>query len=113
MTNAFKPGQSGNQGGRPRKDSFIIGEEELLSMRKLLTKHSKEAVKNVIDLMIEAKKNGDKEQLLKLSTWIVDKTIVVQRELERKRTPADKKGSDDEDETPKGGATLSLSVVQK
>lgn len=75
----FQPGQSGNPSGRPRKDK--TPDAELLKMQKLLRKHTVEAVQKVIQLMQNAQ---TPEMQLKTSTWIVDKCLVVDKEVERR-----------------------------
>lgn len=70
---------SPNPAGRPRKDK--TPDAELLKMQKLLRKHTVEAVQKVIQLMQNAQ---TPEMQLKTSTWIVDKCLVVDKEVERR-----------------------------
>lgn len=87
---------SPNPGGRPRKDR--TPEADLRTMLKLLKKHTVEAVEKVVEVMQAA---DTPELKLKTATWVVDKRIAVERELER-ITGA--KGVDDlpeEEEKPK------------
>lgn len=99
-----------NTGGRPRKDSLIIGEEELRKMRKILTKHTEEACLILTNAMVTANTKGDVAEAVKLAMMVLDKTITVQRELERKgagNTRRQQQNRDD-DEAGQRGAVLSL-----
>lgn len=96
----WKPGQSGNLGGRPRKDT-VDNLDDLRKIEKLLRKATPEAVKILIKLMQEAQTPEAKH---KFATTVIDKLVVVTKELDRKedrkagtKTPA----SQDDDEKPK------------
>lgn len=97
---SFKPGFSGNPNGRPRKDQ-ADSIEDLKKSEKLLRKAIPEAVKILIKTMQEATSPEAKQ---KAATVVIDKFVVVSKELDRKedreagtKTPI----SQDDDDKPK------------
>lgn len=77
----WKPGQTGNPTGRPRKDRDKVGDAELSKMKKLLDKHSSEAVQKIVRIM---QNPPTPEMEMKASAWIVDKKLAVDKEVERR-----------------------------
>lgn len=110
----WKPGQTGNPNGRPRKDRDKISDPELRKLKKLLDKHTVEAVQKIITIMQTAQ---TPELQIKTATLIIDRKIAVDKEIERREDKADAKGaSGDErqdeavDKKPKA-PVLSLKMV--
>lgn len=97
----WKQGQpSPNPGGRPRKDT-VDNLDDLRKIEKLLRKATPEAVKILIKLMQDAQTPEAKH---KFATTVIDKLVVVTKELDRKedrkagtKTPI----AQDDDEKPK------------
>lgn len=93
----WEKGRTGNPNGRPRKDK--TPDAELLKMQKLLRKHTVEAVQKVIQIMQTAQ---TPELQLKTSTWVVEKCLVVDREVERRGVGA----APEPEEKPKQSAPV-------
>ena len=86
----WKPGQTGNPNGRPRKDRDKISDPELRKLKKLLDKHTVEAVQKIITIMQTAQ---TPELQIKTATLIIDRKIAVDKEIERREDKADTKGA--------------------
>lgn len=90
----WKPGQTGNPSGRPRKDRDKIGDADLTKMKKLLDKSSVEAVQKIIGIL---QNPPTPDMGMRAAVWIVDKKLAVDKEVERRK---EKLGIDD---NPAGG----------
>ena len=103
-----------NRRGRPRKDAEPLGVADLRRLSKLLHSLTPKAVQKIVALM-EAQNTKD-EVVLKAALSLIQNSVIVQREYDRKTGGGNVPDRDDDtntesDKEPKA-TTLSLRVIQ-
>lgn len=107
----WQKGQTGNPNGRPRKDRDKISDPELRKMKKLLDKHTVEALQKIITIMQTA---TTPDLQIKTATLLIDRKLVVDKEIERREDRAEARGEGVEppsEEKPKA-PVFSLTMVK-
>lgn len=108
----FKPGQSGNPRGRPRKDQQATGEQMLKRALRELETLTPRAIQKLAVIMDDDVNFKSSEQL-KAAIVLIEKALVVRRELDTalKGEKPSQPLTEDSDEGTTGVATLSLTVT--